>query len=140
LIPDEFDNFHHKKCDQAMSEDVKKIIDFAASTVEGSTSQMAPERCVHGQPEQTLWNQFQDSSEQMLSGIWECTEGKWAADYSTKNEFCHILSGKVALTDAAGSSSTFSEGDSFVIPAGFVGSWEVLEPVRKLYVIVTPKD
>ncbi len=122
-----------------MSDNTKAIIDFAASTIEGSTSLMAPDRCINGQPEQTLWNQFQDSSEQMLSGIWECTEGKWEADYSSKSEFCHILSGKVVLTDAAGVASTFSQGDSFVIPSGFVGSWEVLEKVRKLYVIVTPK-
>ena len=122
-----------------MSNNIQKVIDFGASTIEGSVSAIPPERCVNGQPEQTLWNQFQDSSEQMLSCIWECTEGKWNADYSGKNEFCHILSGKVVLTDEAGSSSTFSAGDSFVIPRGFVGTWEVLEPVRKLYVIVTPK-
>ena len=29
--------------------------------------------------------------------------------------------------------------DSFVIPMGFVGTWEVLEKVSKLYVIVTPQ-
>ncbi len=121
-----------------MSNSIQKVIDFAASTIEGSVSAMAPDRCLQGQPEQTLWNQFQDNTKQMLSGIWECTEGKWNADYSSKNEFCHILAGKVVLTDEAGSASTFSAGDSFVIPAGFVGTWEVLEPVRKLYVIVTP--
>ncbi|WP_198939351.1 cupin domain-containing protein [Motiliproteus sp. MSK22-1] len=121
-----------------MPTSIKQVIDFSASTVEGSVSTMAPERCLRGQPEQTLWNQFQDSTKQMLSGIWECTEGKWNADYSSKNEFCHILAGKVVLTDEAGGASTFSVGDSFVIPAGFVGTWEVLEPVRKLYVIVTP--
>jgi len=122
-----------------MSKNNQKIIDFSASSMEGAKSLMAPERCLHGTPEQTLWNQFQDSSEQMLSGIWECTKGKWSADYASKNEFCHILSGKVVLTDAEGDSSTFSAGDSFVIPAGFSGTWEVLEPVRKLYVILTPK-
>ncbi len=123
-----------------MSEQSQKIIDFSSSTTEGTTSFMAPERCIQGEPEQTLWNQFQDNSEQMLSGVWECTEGKWNADYASKNEFCHILSGKVVLTDEEGTASTFSEGDSFVIPAGFSGTWEVLEPVRKLYVIMTPKQ
>jgi uncharacterized protein len=122
-----------------MSNSIKKIIAFSEPSEGGAKSLMAPERCLHGKPEQTLWNQFQDNSEQMLSGVWECTEGKWTADYASKNEFCHILSGKVVLTDEAGDSSTFSEGDSFVIPAGFSGTWEVVEPVRKLYVIMTPK-
>ena len=121
-----------------MTENTSSVIDFSASTIEGSVSAMAPERCLKGEPVQTLWNQFQDNTKQMLSGVWECTEGKWNADYSSKNEFCHILSGKVALTDQDGNASTFAAGDSFVIPAGFVGSWEVLEPVRKLYVIMTP--
>ncbi len=122
-----------------MSNAIQKVIDFAASSIEGSVSALPADRCVHGQPEQTLWNQFQDASEQMLSGIWECTEGKWQADYSAKSEFCHILAGKVVLTDEAANATTFVSGDSFVIPSGFVGTWEVLEPVRKLYVIVTPK-
>ncbi|MEH6824638.1 MAG: cupin domain-containing protein [Motiliproteus sp.] len=122
-----------------MSNSIQKVINFAASTIEGSVSALPAERCIHGEPEQTLWNQFQDASEQMLSGIWDCTEGKWSADYSTKSEFCHILSGKVVLTDETGNASTFATGDSFVIPSGFVGTWEVLEAVRKLYVIVTPK-
>ena len=74
----------------------------------------------------------------MLSGIWECTEGKWNADYSSKSEFCHILAGKVILADEEGQASSFVAGDSFVIPTGFIGTWEVIEPVRKLYVIVTP--
>ncbi len=32
----------------------------------------------------------------------------------------------------------FSAGASFVIPAGFNGVWEVLEPTAKLYVIYEP--
>ncbi len=117
---------------------MSKIIDFKTE-IEASHSTMPADRCLKGAPEQSLWNQFQDSSKQMLSGTWECTEGKWQADYSAKSEFCHILSGKVVLTDEAGTASTFAAGDSFVIPMGFVGTWEVLEKVRKLYVIVTPQ-
>lgn len=121
-----------------MSNDIHKIIDFK-NEVEAICSALPAERCIHGKPQQSLWNRFQDSSKQMLSGTWECTEGKWQADYSAKSEFCHILAGKVVLTDEAGMASTFAAGDSFVIPKGFVGTWEVLEKVRKLYVIVTPQ-
>ena len=32
----------------------------------------------------------------------------------------------------------FAAGASFVIPAGFRGVWEVLEPTSKLYVIYEP--
>ncbi len=115
-----------------------KIIDFK-NAVEGVSPAFPAERVLGGAPEQNLFNQFQDPSKQMLSGTWDCTEGKWQADYSAKSEFCHILSGKVVLTDEDGTVATFGAGDSFVIPMGFAGTWEVLEKVRKLYVIVTPQ-
>ncbi len=115
-----------------------KIIDFK-NEVAGISPAFPAERVLGGSPAQNLFNQFQDSSKQMLSGTWDCTAGKWQADYSAKSEFCHILSGKVVLTDEAGTASTFGAGDSFVIPMGFMGTWEVLEEVRKLYVIVTPQ-
>jgi len=122
-----------------MSNANQKVIDFVTvDKSSGVASTMPPEHCLQGQPQQTLWNLFQDNSKQMLSGIWECSEGKWQADYSSKSEFCHILAGKVVLTDESGEQSSFSQGDSFVIPSGFVGTWEVIEPVQKLYVIVTP--
>lgn len=115
-----------------------KIIDFK-NEIDGISPAFPAERVLGGNPEQNLYNQFQDSSKQMVSGTWDCTEGKWQADYSAKSEFCHILSGKVILADEDGTAKTFSAGDSFVIPMGFAGTWEVVEPVRKLYVIVTPQ-
>jgi len=115
-----------------------KIIDFK-NAVDGVSPAFPAERVLGGSPAQNLFNQFQDPSKQMLSGTWDCTEGKWQADYSAKSEFCHILSGKVILTDEEGTATTFVAGDSFVIPMGFAGTWEVVEPVNKLYVIVTPQ-
>ncbi|HSH84543.1 MAG TPA: cupin domain-containing protein [Guyparkeria sp.] len=114
------------------------VIGFKDNEVEGQRSALPADRVLAGAPEQVLWNHFQDRSKQMVSGVWDCSPGKWTADYSTKSEFCHILSGKVILADTAGKSQTFSSGDSFVIPSGFEGTWEVVEPVRKLYVIFQP--
>jgi uncharacterized cupin superfamily protein len=115
-----------------------KIIDFK-NAVDGVSPAFPAERVLGGSPEQNLFNQYQDQSKQMLSGTWDCTPGKWQADYSAKSEFCYILSGKVVLTDEDGVATTFVAGDSFVIPQGFMGTWEVVEKVQKLYVIVTPQ-
>jgi uncharacterized cupin superfamily protein len=43
------------------------------------------------------------------------------------------MSGLVVVRDEAGGERTFRAGDSFVMPAGFVGTWEVVETARKLY-------
>ena len=123
-----------------MSVATSPVIGFKDNEVQGQHSAIPADRVLSGKPEQVLWNHFQDSSKQMVSGIWECSPGKWTANYATKNEFCHILSGQAILSDVAGNSKEYSAGDSFVIPAGFVGTWEVVETVRKLYVIVEPKD
>jgi uncharacterized cupin superfamily protein len=44
----------------------------------------------------------------------------------------------VRIVGDDGSESVFGAGDSFVIPAGFTGIWEVLEPARKLYAVYEP--
>ena len=115
-----------------------KVIDFK-NAVDGISPAIPADRVVGGNPEQNLFNQYQDPSKQMLSGAWDCTPGKWQADYSAKSEFCYIISGKVVLTDEDGVESTFVAGESFVIPQGFMGTWEIVEPVQKYYVIVTPQ-
>jgi uncharacterized cupin superfamily protein len=46
-----------------------------------------------------------------------------------------ILEGCVRLTDLSGNAKEFGAGSTFVLPAGFKGTWETLEPVKKIYVI-----
>lgn len=115
-----------------------KVIDFK-NVIDGVSPAIPADRIVSGKPEQNLFNQYQDPSKQMLSGTWDCTPGKWQADYSAKSEFCYIISGKVVLTDEDGVESTFVAGESFLIPQGFMGTWEIVETVQKYYVIVTPQ-
>jgi uncharacterized protein len=98
-----------------------------------------PGNVIFGDPKTRAQNYFTDATGQFFSGIWESSKGKWPVRYS-ESEFCAILEGKCVLTDEAGKAETFSKGDSFVIPGGFVGTWETVEPVRKLYAIFDPKS
>lgn len=112
-----------------------KPIDFKQSSVSPVISVMAPERRVSGAPEQSLSNIYTDPSKVLLSGTWSSEVGKWTVDYSQRHEFCYLLEGHIILADEQGEESTFKTGDAFVIPAGFKGTWEVIEPVTKHYVI-----
>jgi len=47
--------------------------------------------------------------------------------------------GGAALTSQDGERSEFGPGDSFVIPAGYAGTWETIEDCRKLYAIFEPQ-
>jgi hypothetical protein len=76
---------------------------------------------------------------QILAGVWSSEVGKWRISY-TEEEYCQILQGKSIIADTAGNATTVSAGDSVVVPRGFVGTWEVVEPTRKIYVIYEPGE
>ena len=97
----------------------------------------APERILSGQPRTLTQNLFTDPGEKFFAGIWASTPGVWTVEYA-EHEFCQILSGRVMLTPEGGKPQTYSAGDAFVIPAGFRGTWETVETVRKHYAIYLP--
>jgi len=68
------------------------------------------------------------------AGIWECTPGAWDCRV-TRDEFCHFLSGRCVYTDASGERTEIAGGDIAFFPAGWAGVCEVIETVRKVYMI-----
>lgn len=110
------------------------IVDFRRN-MKGEESAPAPDRVLKGEPKTSVRNYFGDPSGQFFAGTWSSTVGKWKIDY-TENEFCHLLEGRVVITSAAdGKRWQFNAGDAWVIPAGFSGTWETVEPARKRYAI-----
>jgi uncharacterized cupin superfamily protein len=114
--------------------DISGIVDFAVATAELTQSKPAPDRLLAGAPEQKTRNFFSDPTGQFFAGTWESTPGKWRVRYA-ESEFCHILRGQVHIEDERGNGRTFQTGDSFVVPAGFIGTWHVKVPTLKLYAI-----
>ena len=98
----------------------------------------APERILDGHPVQRASNAFTDASGQFSCGRWASTRGKWRVRYS-ENELCVIVAGRVVIESAAGERHTFVAGDAFVVPAGFEGTWTVLEECAKFYAIFEPR-
>jgi uncharacterized protein len=109
-----------------------QIIRFGVNAPEAETGK--PGNIVSGAPQTSVQNYYTDKSGDFYSGVWESTPGKWAINYS-EDEFCVLLEGRVVLTNESGKAETFKAGDAFVIPAGFKGSWETVEKVRKFYAI-----
>jgi uncharacterized cupin superfamily protein len=87
----------------------------------------------------TTHNWYEDSTGVLSSGFWASNPNRAEVDY-TEDEFCYILEGRVRLTDSAGETEEYKAGDAFVIPKGFKGVWETVEPVKKFYVIHQPKE
>ena len=94
-----------------------------------------PDRLVEGNPLRTTWNHFTHKG--VDAGVWACEPGAWRIAFAPgKDEFFHVLQGQIQITNEEGVSKHFGPGDAGVIPAGFTGVFEVLEAVRKHYVIV----
>jgi hypothetical protein len=110
------------------------IVAFADTSPEITTSTPAADRLLIGSPVQTTRNFFTDATGQFFAGVWESTPGKWRVRY-TETEFCHITRGVVFIEDDHGRGALFRAGDSFVVPAGFAGTWHVREAATKLYVV-----
>jgi uncharacterized protein len=102
--------------------------------IDAEVSQPAADVLVSGTPEFQVRNCFTDTSQQFFAGRWSASRGKWRVRY-TENELCVMTAGKVVIESATGERSAFGAGDAFVIPAGFSGTWEVLEECTKIYAI-----
>jgi uncharacterized cupin superfamily protein len=112
---------------------VPRIISFTAA-VESQESTPDADKLLAGHPRLTVWNHYADAGKRFFAGFWAATRGKWRVRY-TEHELCHLLAGRIAIVSEDGERVEFAAGDSFVVPAGFVGVWEVLEDCRKLYAI-----
>ena len=69
-------------------------------------------------------------------GVWEAGAGKLFIEDFPFTEYVLMISGRVVVTDKDGSSREFVAGDSFVIPRGWSGVWDVRERMKKQIVRV----
>ena len=110
---------------------------LAARCGAGESYYVAPEKLISGNPRQTAWVQHASADARFSAGLWHSEVGKWSIRY-TEQEYCRILEGLSLITSADGQAVTVRPGDEFVIPRGFVGTWEVLQPTLKRFVIYEP--
>ncbi|HEX7638874.1 MAG TPA: cupin domain-containing protein [Burkholderiaceae bacterium] len=95
------------------------------------------ERREIGAPERRTWVLYESGPAGMVAGIWECEVGRWRIRMDpAEHEYMVVLAGRVRLHDAGGGFTEAGPGEALVIPPGFAGSFEVLERVRKHFVIV----
>ena len=53
------------------------------------------------------------------------------------DEYVHVLEGEVTLTDLDGNENTFKAGENFLVPKGFLGTWNMTSHYRELIVVET---
>lgn len=95
------------------------------------------DRLVRGNPRRLTQTCHASADGLVSAGIWTCETGAWNIHFAEgKDEFFCVLEGRVRLHDRHGQSVDIGPGGAAVIPAGFAGCFEVLEPVRKYFVVI----
>ena len=111
------------------------VVDFQAEA-ETTHRRLAdlPDRVVEGDPHHDTQMRFTSPDGTLMAGTWTSTPGKWNA-FTDRDEYCVFLSGHAQLISEDGIVQDFRAGDSFLIPNGFRGFWNVLETTVKHFVI-----
>jgi uncharacterized protein len=105
-----------------------------ASSVAPEDYYLPAEKLIRGNPKQSVSLHYTDPTKQFVVGIWRSEPGKWHVRY-TEEEYCQMLEGKSIITSESGAAVTLVAGDEFVVPSGFVGTWEVVQFTAKRFVI-----
>jgi len=113
----------------------QKLTVFTHAATDVVHDRPRPDRLISGNPLRATWNYYEQTG--VSAGLWHCEPGAWRIAFDPdKEEFFHVISGRIRITDVEGQSSEFGPGDACVIPGGFTGTFEVIEAVSKHYVLV----
>ncbi|MYM24253.1 DUF861 domain-containing protein [Duganella sp. FT135W] len=113
------------------------IIEFRRQSPEPEYDHPREERRLDGNPKRTSWNHFTSASGEVIAGIWACERGSWRIAFGPNlDEYFYVLEGRCRVIDEDGYAAEGGPGDAMVIPAGFKGVFEVVEPIKKHYVII----
>lgn len=110
------------------------VISFSGTPLRDQAGAPDPKQVVEGDPKNRTKTFFVSSDGKFVSGIWKSTPGRWRA-LPGKDEFCYIVEGHLRLIADSGEIAEFRAGDSFVVPDGFSGFWEIIEETVKHYAI-----
>lgn len=53
------------------------------------------------------------------------------------DEFVQVLEGEVTLTNVDGETATYKQGDTFLVPKGWMGTWDMPYQYREMIIVET---
>ena len=116
---------------------MSRIIRFDPPQTAPVVDQPREDRREVGAPHRETWTLYESGPDGVAAGIWACEPGRWRIAFGPhEHEYFLVLEGRARIHDAQGGFTEVGPGEAVVIPAGFEGAFEVLEPLRKHFVVV----
>jgi uncharacterized cupin superfamily protein len=84
-------------------------------------------------------NAYESKDKKFLVALWESGPGVLQTDSYPNDEYVLVLEGRLAITNKSGKKDEFKAGDSFVIPKGWAGTWDMKTKFKKQFVAVYEK-
>lgn len=113
------------------------LIAFADPAPAAAEDRPAADRAIGPAPLRLTAERYVAEDGAVSIGDWACEPGAWRIRFHPgRHEFFQVLEGRLRISDEAGNAREFGPGDACVIPAGFSGTFEVLEAVKKRYVML----
>jgi len=100
---------------------------------------VAAEGLIDGDPQEREYLYLTTPDNSYTVGIWEAQPYSERITGYPGNEFCTVLQGELTLQGDDGVTETFTEGDSFVLEAGWSGIYRVDKPFMKYFALAIPQ-
>ncbi|MDR3506547.1 MAG: cupin domain-containing protein [Caulobacteraceae bacterium] len=89
---------------------------------------------IDGEPTMTTWFEYRSPDETIVTGTWRATPGTFHATYKF-HEFVYLIEGLIEITPEGGDTVIVKPGDAFTVEADFIGTWKIIEPVYKRFLL-----
>lgn len=121
--------------------EASRIVRFDEPAFAPAIDHPREDRLEAGCPTRETWMLYESGPDGVSAGIWACEVGRWRIAFAPrKHEYFFVLQGRLRLHDREGGVTEVVAGQGAVIPGGFEGAFEVIEPVRKHFVVVDKSD
>jgi uncharacterized cupin superfamily protein len=118
--------------------DGKEIVRVDRKATPTEPGQYPPEMVVRGKDgfdgSYTSLSEYKSEDRKFTVALWESGPGVLQTDAYPHDEYCLVLEGHLIITNRSGRREEFGPGDTFVIPKGWAGTWNMTTRFKKQYV------
>jgi uncharacterized cupin superfamily protein len=88
----------------------------------------------------TSKGEYRSADRKFTVALWQSGPGVLKTDGYPHDEYCLVLEGHLVITNRSGTRAEFGPGDTFVIPKGWAGTWNMTTRFKKQYVAFAERE